>query len=410
MKRNEYASIILKVLSLIRGIVANSRLYGFDHAQVELQVGQLFTGFNRAFSIQPELTILVIENELIINNKAVKTAGQNNFRLFIKILQEKDVGYISFRKGMRKSELRELLLFLAKPLIRDEHPPKGQFISAGKVGLKERRKHGLRQGVQTGKEGEEGSLGGAEKGKSYRRQEIQNALNTLNSIANDRLDVIKEYYDKIERFGVNDTREVENVISVFVKCFAQNMNPLAMLATQKEADDYTFTHVVNVCILTLSQAASLGFTQDRLFEIGVAASLHDVGKIFLPAELLNKPGKLDRLERKEIEQHSEKGASYIIGLQNMSRLAFLGALEHHMRYDGTGYPKTNGAWKPHIVSQMIAISDTFDAMRSKRPYQNAQSLETIFAVLSQGRGTAYNPILVNNFIRVIQTQSQFAGV
>ena len=409
MKRNEYAKIILKVLSLIRAIVANSRLYGFDHAQVEAQVGQLFKGLNVAFSIKPELTILAIEDDLIINNKAVRTAGQNNFRLFIKILQEKDIGYITFRKGMKKNELRDILLFLSKPLSVEEQPPVGQCIKVGKVGLKERRKRSRRKGPQPGEEGEGTSGTGPEKRASFRRQEIQNALDTLGSIATERLDVIREYYDKIERFGLSDTRDIENVISVFVKCFAQHMNPLAMLATQKEADDYTFTHVINVCILTLAQAASLGFTNERVFEIGVAASLHDVGKIFLSSDLLNKPGKLSAAERKEIEQHSEKGASYLVGLQNMSRLAFLGALEHHMRYDGTGYPKTNGKWKPHIVSQMIAISDTFDAMRSKRPYQNPQQLETIFSVLINGKGAAYNPMLVENFIRVIKAQAKFTG-
>ena len=410
MKQVEYNKIILQILSLIRVIVGNSRLYGFGHTHIETQLGQLFNGFNAAFSVRPELTIMLIENDLVINNRAVKAVDQKSFGLFVKILQEKDVGYMTFSKGMKKSELLAFLVYLAKPSSGEEQPISSPYIEVGGVGLRERKRKGFLQGVQeeTGRDGSDG--GEPVKGRGHNSQEVQNALKVLNSIATDRLDVIKDYYEKIERFGQCEFAEVESVISVFAKCFSKSMNPLAMLATQKEADDYTFTHVVNVSILTLAQAAGLGFSGDTLLEIGVAASLHDVGKIFVPPELLNKTGKLSSAEREAIMLHPAKGASYLLGMKNISRLAFLAALEHHIRFDGSGYPKTGGKWKPHLVSQMVAISDTFDAMRSNRPYQKARPLEKIFSVLNEGKGTVYNPMLVNNFIRVIQSQPRFTGI
>ncbi len=409
MKQAEYSKKIFLILSHIRVIVNNIRLYSLNHSQVEAQLRQLFKEFMTAFTIQPEITLLVIENDLIINNKAVRAHELKNFSLFIKILQEKEVGFVTFRTGMKRSELRLFLELLSKPEKEAVQLLNSKFIQVGKVGLRRGRGSAAREGAGTGKDttppappsGTEQNVG------EYRKEEIAQALSTLNSMATERLDVIKEYYDKIQRFGHCDTREVENVLSVFVDCFSKNLNPLAMLSLQKEADEYTFTHVVNVCILTLAQAAGLGFEGDKLLQIGIAASLHDVGKIFLPADIINKTGRLSPAEREEIELHPAKGASYIFGLKGVSRLAFLGALEHHIHYDGNGYPETGGQWKTHIVSQMIAIADTFDAMRSNRVYQEAKPVKLIFGVLRGGKGTVYNPMLVDNFIRVIENQPQF---
>ena len=410
MKQAEYSKKIFQILSHIRIIVNNVRLYSLDHFQVEVQVGQVFKEFITAFSVRPEITLLIIENDLIINNKAINAQKQKNFSLFVKILQEKEVGFVTFSKGMKKSELRLFLEHLATPDEETVPSFNSPCIQVGKVGLKKRSRTAARRGSKSEKDGVVAGLRhGANQAKgNYRDEEIQQALSTLNSMATDRLDIIKEYYDKMKRSRHCDTRDVEGVISVFVQCFSKNMNPLAMLSIMKEADEYTFTHVVNVCILTLAQAAGLGFSGENLLQIGIAASLHDVGKIFLPAEILNKSGKLSPSEREEIKMHPAKGACYIVSLKNISRLAILGALEHHMRYDGGGYPDTGGKWKAHIVSQMIGISDTFDAMRSHRPYQEAKSVKTIFDVLRNGRGTAYNPILVDNFIRIVENQPRFS--
>ncbi|RZB32564.1 MAG: hypothetical protein SRB2_04256 [Desulfobacteraceae bacterium Eth-SRB2] len=154
-------------------------------------------------------------------------------------------------------------------------------------------------------------------------------------------------------------------------------------------------------MLTMSQAESLGFKGEQLYEIGIAAVLHDSGKLFIPDEILNKPGRLTDNERSIIETHTVKGAQYILGLKNISKLAVLGALEHHIKYDGTGYPNISKKWKPNIVSQMIAIADVFDAMRSRRVYKDAKPVSLIVKILTQEKGTSFNPLLVDNFLKLL---------
>ena len=136
--------------------------------------------------------------------------------------------------------------------------------------------------------------------------------------------------------------------------------------------------------------------------MGVASLLHDVGKIFIPEEILNKPGKLSQEERAIVETHTVKGARYLLGLEGIPKLAFISALEHHLKYDGSGYPSIKGGWTPNIASQIICVADVFDAMRSKRSYQEAMPLTRIEEVLRNGSGTSFNPQLVDHFLKLVK--------
>jgi HD-GYP domain-containing protein (c-di-GMP phosphodiesterase class II) len=126
-----------------------------------------------------------------------------------------------------------------------------------------------------------------------------------------------------------------------------------------------------------------------------------VGKIFLPDGILNKPGTLTAEERKITEKHPIKGAMRIMKLKGIPKIAILAAMEHHIKYDGTGYPKIKGEYTPNIVSQMIAIADTYDALRSSRVYQEAKSTEFAINTLISEKGKSFNPLLVHKFIQLI---------
>lgn len=230
------------------------------------------------------------------------------------------------------------------------------------------------------------------------------ALQQLLSLSASELDALKELYFSIKKHKKIDVRGVDEIVKNFIQGFRREMNPLSLLASLKSVHEYTFTHVTNVCILTMTQAESLGFHGEQLHQIGVASLLHDVGKVFIPEEILNKAGKLTQEERRIIETHTLKGARYLMGLEGIPKLAVLAALEHHLKYDGSGYPSIKGGWTPNIVSQMISVSDVFDAMRSKRSYQGALPMEQIADVLSKGRGTSFNPQLVDHFFRLIAYQ------
>jgi len=115
---------------------------------------------------------------------------------------------------------------------------------------------------------------------------------------------------------------------------------------------------------------------------------------------LEKPGKLDEKEFAEMTNHAAYGAAYLAKIDDIIRIAPIVAFEHHRKYNGTGYPKlqTNEK-KQHISSQIVAVSDFFDALRSFRPYRKSLEVDDVLALLKKNAGTDFNPFLVDNFIK-----------
>ena len=131
-------------------------------------------------------------------------------------------------------------------------------------------------------------------------------------------------------------------------------------------DEYTFTHMVNVSILTMAQARSLGIEGDRLREMGLAALMHDIGKVRTPPAILHKPAALTPREFDVMKRHPIDGAAILRGTPEMPRMAAIVAFEHHLRQDGAGYPSGCRGRPSTWRTVLCGIADVYDAMRSKR--------------------------------------------
>ena len=213
---------------------------------------------------------------------------------------------------------------------------------------------------------------------------------------------IKNIYRNTMGGGKINLEDTDEMVRHFMDNIHREANPLRLLAETKSNDEYTFTHTANVGILTLFFAEHLGFKGSYLNKIGVAAILHDVGKVTTPDEILSKRGPLTPDERAVMEMHSFKGALNLMEQANITNLAVLAAMEHHMKYDGTGYPKIKGGRVPHIVSQMISIADVYDALRTIRPYRpEPMPMDRIIQIFKKDSGTAFNPYLVERFLSLV---------
>ncbi|RNC66357.1 MAG: HD domain-containing protein, partial [Desulfuromonadales bacterium] len=211
-----------------------------------------------------------------------------------------------------------------------------------------------------------------------------------------------EIYDEVRRHRKLKVVGVYEIVAGFIRTFRNEMDPLLAISPLKALDEYTFTHSTNVCILNLAQAMALGIEGQLLHDIGMAGMLHDVGKLFIPEEILVKPGGLDGREWELMKLHPLKGAQYLVNTPGVPLLAVMAAYEHHMRYDFSGYPRVAEGWQQNLVSQMTAISDVFDALRTHRIYQQAQSFEAIAVLMLDLAGIELNPLLVRNFLGLVQ--------
>ena len=195
---------------------------------------------------------------------------------------------------------------------------------------------------------------------------------------------------------------LEQVVWSLMDALQRATREILPLAPLKTHDDYTFVHSVNVSLLTLAQARSFAIEGARLHAIGLAAFLHDIGKLKIPLEVLNKPGKLEGDEWRVMMSHAQEGATHLCGVDGAPPLAILVAYEHHMRYDGqANYPVPRVGRRPTLASQMTAISDVYDAICTTRPYAKARSREFAVKVLTERVETFHSPALVANFVRMV---------
>jgi HD-GYP domain-containing protein (c-di-GMP phosphodiesterase class II) len=382
-----------RVISQVTAAVTNTSLYSPNHPNVGQFVENAHSVLAEILQYKPEITLLIIGNDLVADNRQLGAAGSSSYVTnFIQILKKQAIERISFSAGLPKEELQTLIQALASP---DTLSVKStSFIKLGKVELRVKKLD------------EQHSFAGSD-ALSYDPDASatdvpQEVFQELLALTAEELDHLKEVYLSAKRYKKIDVRSVDDMVKGFIKGFRQESNPLSLLASLKSANEYTFTHVTNVCILTMSLAENLGFKGEQLHKIGVASLLHDIGKIFIPDEILSKPGMLTPEERRTIETHTEKGARYLMGIEGIPKLAVLTALEHHQKFDGNGYPSIRGGWTPNIVSQLISVADVFDAMRSRRSYQEPKTLDFIESILIKGKSTSFNPIVVDLFLNLIK--------
>ncbi len=158
---------------------------------------------------------------------------------------------------------------------------------------------------------------------------------------------------------------VEEIADSVLRC----PNALISLARLKSADEYTYMHSVAVCALMIALARQLGLAEAQVREAGMAGLLHDIGKMAVPMDVLNKPGKLTDSEFEQVRSHPEAGAQILLHSGQVSALVLDVCLHHHEKVDGTGYPHRLQSDQISLLAKMGAVCDVYDAITSDRPYK-----------------------------------------
>jgi putative nucleotidyltransferase with HDIG domain len=176
---------------------------------------------------------------------------------------------------------------------------------------------------------------------------------------------------------------------------------LIWLTHIKSKDNYTAEHCLNVAILAMGLAHSLGWKQHEIREAGLAGMLHDVGKTLVPERILNKPSSLTDAEFEVMKRHTTKGFEIISRDAGLTEAVKNAALHHHERPDGQGYPKRLVQHQIKDMAALISVVDAYDAITSNRCYQKARNHHLALGILWKGRGTQFNSVMVEAFIQWI---------
>ena len=159
------------------------------------------------------------------------------------------------------------------------------------------------------------------------------------------------------------------------------------------------TSVINVAILSMSLAEAVGFDSHATHEVGIAALLHDVGKMAVPRDVLGKNGRFTEEEFRAMQVHPVAGARILLKTPGVPEIAPIVAYEHHIRYDGGGYPRVPRSWKVNLASRITQLADVFDALRTHRPYRPGMPVEKIVGLMRGDAGTYFDPDLLEIFLK-----------
>jgi putative nucleotidyltransferase with HDIG domain len=174
------------------------------------------------------------------------------------------------------------------------------------------------------------------------------------------------------------------------------------LMNVKNYEEHTFNHSINVAVLCLLIASRLPLSERQVEIVGVAGLLHDIGKLRVPKEILNKPAKLNDEEWETMKHHPLDGALMLLKYENLGELPMLAALEHHAGYNMSGYPEISGATLPHAVSRIVCVADVFEALTASRCYRPAfKNAKEAVNVLISGSGKQFDPLLVKHLINIV---------
>ena len=211
------------------------------------------------------------------------------------------------------------------------------------------------------------------------------------------LTVTKDLIASTRMGRVGNVRKVKRAVQNIVDQVLSNEVTLVGMTNLRDYDDYTFTHSLNVCIFSLAVAKRLGFTRRQLFELGMAALCHDLGKGRIPIETLNKPGKFTPEEWLVLQSHTYRGALSLFELREYGEIPYrsmIAAYEHHMKTDLTGYPKSVRHRRLSLFSRIIAMADAFDAATSARVYKSPKSPDEVLREMWEDPDPGIDTVLV----------------
>ncbi|WP_077617953.1 HD-GYP domain-containing protein [Bacillus sinesaloumensis] len=195
----------------------------------------------------------------------------------------------------------------------------------------------------------------------------------------------------------NAIRGFQKVFREILQTLKENKTALNLLASTKVYDNYLYTHSVNVAIYACQLALANGLPLKNVEEIGLGAILHDVGKLSVPIEILNKPGKLTNEEYEIVKSHSTTGFELLRRIHEIPLLVSHCALQHHERIDGKGYPRGLEGDNIHPYSKIISVADVFDAVTSQRTYRRPLLPHVAMELLYSGSGTQFDTHQVRLF-------------
>ncbi|MGD8727795.1 MAG: HD domain-containing protein [Gemmatimonadales bacterium] len=365
------------------------KLYPVENEQVQRALDDVTVSAARLVEIEDELEMRVAGEFIFVNATRLRLDMDNfaSFSHVLTTLRQSGVGVVRVGSEVDRREwqvfISLLLTFAAREASANKLFELQQKMLQGGVG---------RIVVEAPIETDE-DLEDEEKAKEVAKRTYERTVA-----------VTKEVVNSVRMGRSASVKKVKRAVQGIVDQVLKNEVSMVGLTTIRDYDEYTFVHSVNVTIFAVSIGKRLGLTKLQLFDLGLAALFHDVGKSRVPLEVLNKEGPLDDDEWRIMQAHPWLGVLTLFGLRGYGEIPYrsmIAAYEHHMKIDLTGYPRSVRQRKLSVYSKIIAVADAFDAATSRRAYQTVplQPADVLREMWENPR-RGQDPVLVKAFINL----------
>ena len=232
-----------------------------------------------------------------------------------------------------------------------------------------------------------------------RKEHFRDEIKIARKIRGASIRVVKDFMFDAAKGRSIDTKKVRLAAKTLTGSVFRNVDALLSLTTLKDYSEHTYTHSVNVCILTLAIAHASGVSEKEAEVIGVGGLLHDIGKSKIPLAILDKPGPLTPEERRVVMSHPLFSEEILLKIGNIAPEAIAIAVQHHEKVNGTGYPRGLTGDQMHPFGSMAAVADVYDALTSPRPYKPGLPPHIALRHVFDGRGVEFETKVVDVFVR-----------
>jgi len=361
------------VIKFLDNTVKNVGMYPANHPSVVAPIKRIFESLEEIFADKDEVVIGIINGVLYVNDYLFYegTVSSNHI---LQMLEKFAVDDLVILNGANENEMLDLAGILSsKGEGRDDFISLLEEKQMSRIGLKSF------------------SLGEADEGDL--------PVKGL-KLYHDTVTTMRHLFGEIGSGQLPPFRETEEIVDGFMSQFAANRTLMILLSSLKSYDAYTYQHCVNVGILALVLGEAEGLDEQSVRLAGVAGMMHDVGKVKIPPEVLNKPGGLTLREWEAMKAHPVFSADVVRGMGGSEEV--INAVGgHHMHYDGSGYPVQSEGSGPSNLAALIAVVDAYDAITTVRSYKKPMDPVEAMEYLRNGRGTRFKPSHVDSMINIL---------
>jgi len=357
---------IKQVVQVLAAAIKGLRLYAVDHPATTKQVEALQNGLFSLLHHKKQIKMGVLEGTLFVEDHLFMQEFTAASEL-AKLLESRELLGIEFMAGLSAGEIQTLLYLIHAT------ETKGQDLADSLVS------QGVKRIRAVAAEDDDDDQ---KPRKVYRKA----------------LKVVDQIFRDVRMGEIPSSVEAIKVVKSMAQLTITEPHAMLALSMLKDYDNYTFTHSVNVSVISLSVGRACNVTDEQLKTLGLGGLLHDLGKLRVDVNIITKPGRLTDAEFEAIKEHPSFGANIIREMEDVTPEIMQIVLGHHLRYDRSGYPANRAGEIVSPLVEMAAIADAYDAMTTLRPYQRPLTPRRAITRLRDISGSFLHPEFVGLFI------------